>query len=186
MHNVKLHYSKSPLMNDHIYIIILRLLHIGFGIFWAGSVFITALFIIPALKTSGPDGAKFMQALNSKGYPIVMMIAALINIISGFLLIWKLSGGFESIWFKSWYARTLTSGATMALIAFIIGFAINRPAAAKMNRIGQSIAKQGTGPTPEQMNEMTALRNKIFSATNYIAVLLFLAIAGMSIFRYVG
>jgi hypothetical protein len=55
-----------------------------------------------------------------------------------------------------------------------------------MNRIGQSIAKQGTGPTPEQMNEMTALRNKIFSATNYIAVLLFLAIAGMSIFRYVG
>ena len=173
-------------MNDHTYIIILRLLHIGFGIFWAGSVFITALFIIPALKTSGPDGAKFMQALNSKGYPIVMMIAALINIISGFLLIWVLSGGFEPIWFKSWYARTLTSGATMALIAFIIGFTINRPAAAKMNRIGQSIAKQGTGPTPEQMNEMTALRNKIFSATNYIAVLLFFAIAGMSIFRYVG
>ena len=173
-------------MSDNTYIIILRLLHIGFGIFWAGSVFLTVLFVIPSLKASGPDGAKFMQSLNKKGYPIAMMIAAIITIVSGFLLIWKLSGGFDPIWFKSWYARILTSGATMALIAFIIGIAVNRPAATKMNRIGESIAKQGTGPTPEQMNEMMALRKKIFTATNYIAVLLFVAVAAMSIFRYLG
>jgi hypothetical protein len=173
-------------MSDQTYIIILRLLHIGFGVFWAGSVIFFALFIMPSLKAAGPDGAKFMQALGKSGYPIAAMIAALITIISGFLLIWKLSHGFEPMWFKSWYARILTTGAAIAIIAFIIGFFINRPSAARINKIGEAIAKQGAGPTPEQMNEMMLLRKKIFKATNYIALLLALTIVSMSIFRYVS
>jgi len=173
-------------MSDHTYIIILRLLHIGFGVFWAGSAIFFALFIMPSLKAAGPDGVKFMQALGKSGYPIAAMIAALITIISGFLLIWTLSGGFEPMWFRSWYARILTSGATLALIAFIIGFTVNRPSAARMNKISEAIAKQGGPPTPEQLTEMMQIRKKIFTATNYIAILLGLAIAGMSIFRYAG
>ena len=173
-------------MSDQTYIVILRLLHIGFGLFWAGSALFFALFLMPSLKASGPDGVKFMQALGRSGYPIAAMVSAIITIVSGFLLIWKLSAGFNPVWFQSWYARVLTTGATMALIAFIIGFTINRPSAAKMNRISMSIAEQGTPPTPEQLNEMMALRKKIFVATNYIAILLVIAVAGMSVFRYVG
>ena len=173
-------------MSDQTYIIILRLLHIGFGLFWAGSVLFFALFLMPSLKVAGPDGAKFMQALGRSGYPIAAMISAIITILSGFLLIWKLSAGFNAMWFQSWYARVLTTGASMAFIAFIIGFTINRPAATKMNKISMAITKQGTPPTPDQLNEMMALRKKIFTGTNYIAILLVLAIAGMSVFRYVG
>ena len=173
-------------MTDQTYIIILRLLHIGFGLFWAGSALFFALFLMPSLIASGPEGVKFMQVLGRSGYPVAAMISAIITILSGFLLIWKLSSGFSSIWFTSWYARVLTTGATMALIAFIIGFTINRPCAAKMNKISAAIIKQGTPPTPEQLNEMMALRKKIFSGTNYIAILLVLAVAGMSVFRYVG
>jgi hypothetical protein len=173
-------------MSDQTYIVILRLLHIGFGLFWAGSALFFALFLMPSLKATGPEGVKFMQALGRSGYPIAAMISAIITIVSGFLLIWKLSGGFEPIWFNSWYARVLTTGATMAFIAFIIGFTINRPSAAKMNKISVAIAKQGAPPTPEQLGEMMALRKKIFIGTNYIAILLVIAIAGMSVFRYVG
>jgi hypothetical protein len=74
----------------------------------------------------------------------------------------------------------------MAVIAFIIGFTINRPSAARMNKITVAIAAQGTGPTPEQMSEIMGLRKKIFTGTNFIAVLLVLAVAGTSVFRYVG
>jgi hypothetical protein len=173
-------------VNDQTYIIILRILHIGFGIFWAGSAIFFALFIMPALKVTGPDGMKFMQALGRSGYPIAAMISALITIVAGFLLIWKLSGGFQPEWFHSWYARTLTIGATRALIAFIIGFTINRPAAARINKISAAIGAQGGAPTPEQVSELMALRKRIFTATNYIAILLAVAVIGMSIFRYVG
>lgn len=173
-------------MSDQTYIVILRLLHIGFGLFWAGSALFFALFLMPSLKATGPEGVKFMQALGRSGYPIAAMVSAIITIVSGFLLIWKLSGGFEPMWFNSWYARVLTTGATMAFIAFIIGFTINRPSAAKMNKISVAIVKQGAPPTPEQLSEMMVLRKKIFIGTNYIAILLVIAIAGMSVFRYVG
>ena len=173
-------------MSDQTYIIILRLLHISFGMFWAGSALFFSLYLIPSLKAAGPDGAKFMQAFGRSGYPIAAMISAIITILSGFLLIWKLSGGFQAVWFHSWYARVLTTGASMAFVAFIVGFTINRPCAAKMNKIGVAIAKQGTPPTPEQLNEIMALRKKLFAGANIIAILLALAVAGMSVFRYVG
>jgi hypothetical protein len=173
-------------MSDQTYIIILRLLHIVFGVYWAGSVIFFALFLIPAIKLSGPEGTKVMQNIGKTGYPIAAMVSAIITIVAGFLLIWKLSGGFEPAWFKSWYARTLTTGAAMAFIAFIIGFTVARPAAARINKISLTIAKQGGPPNPDQMNELMALRKKIFTATKYIAILLVVAIVGMSIFRYVG
>jgi hypothetical protein len=173
-------------MSDQTYIVILRLLHIGFGLFWAGSAIFFALFLMPSLKATGPDGVKFMQALGRSGYPVAAMISAIITILSGFLLIWKLSAGFEPVWFQSWYARVLTTGASMAFIAFIIGFTVNRPCAAKMNKLSEAIAKQGTPPTPDQLSLIMSLRKKIFIGTNFIAVLLVLAVAGMSVFRYVG
>lgn len=173
-------------MNDQTYILLLRILHIGFGIFWAGSAIFFALYLMPSLKATGPEGVKFMQALGKSGYPIAAMFSAIITIVAGFLLIWKLSGGFQAAWFGSWYARVLTGGAGMAVIAFIIGFSINRPSAARINQISAAIASQGGSPTQEQLNELMALRKKIFTATNYIAALLVIAVLGMSIFRYVG
>jgi hypothetical protein len=43
-------------MSDQTYLLILRLLHIGCGISWAGTVIFVAFFIDPAVKSSGPDG----------------------------------------------------------------------------------------------------------------------------------
>ncbi|MBL7698781.1 MAG: hypothetical protein JNK79_11500 [Chitinophagaceae bacterium] len=172
-------------MSDQTYVLILRLLHIVFGTFWAGSVFFFTFFLIPTLKASGPEGGKFMQNLGRSGYPIAAMVSAIITIVAGFLLIWKLSDGFQPMWFHSWYSRTLTIGAGMAFIAFIIGFTINRPAAARINKIGQDVARQGGPPTPEQQDELMILRKRIFSASKWIAALVGIAVIGMSIFRYV-
>ena len=173
-------------MNDQNIILVLRLLHIVCGVFWAGSVFHFALFLIPAAKASGPEGVKFMQQLGKTGYPIVIMIAAMITILTGVLLIWKLSEGFHSAWFHSPYSKVLTAGSGMAIIAFIIGFTVNRPAGMRMNKISDAIAKTRGAPTNEQLQELLALRNKLFTATKYIAFLLVLAVISMSICRYVG
>lgn len=177
---------KNSVMSDHTYILILRILHICFGIFWAGTAIFFALFLIPSIKKAGPEGMKVMQSLGKSGYALAAMISAIITIVAGFLLIWKLSGGFQPEWFHSWYSRVLTTGAGVAVVAFSIGFTINRPGAARINKIGMAIAAQGGTPTPDQVAELTRLRNRIFRATNYIAILLTIAVLGMSIFRYVG
>src|SRR3954471_21083953 len=50
-------------MSDQTYLLILRLLHIGCGITWAGTVIFVAFFLDPAVKSVGPDGTRFMQQL---------------------------------------------------------------------------------------------------------------------------
>lgn len=173
-------------MNDQTYMLILRILHVGFGIFWAGSVFYFTLFLIPALKSSGPEGMKFMQALGKTGYPTFLMIASVTSITAGILLIAKISGGFRPEWFSSLYAQIVTSGGVIAIIAFLIGISMNRPAAARIGRISETIAKQGTPPTPAQMAELGKMRQRIFNGTKYIAILLAISVITMSIFRYVS
>jgi len=44
-------------------ILILRVIHILLGVFWAGAVFMVALFVQPAIAASGPEGGKVMGAL---------------------------------------------------------------------------------------------------------------------------
>ena len=172
-------------MSDQTYMLILRILHIGFGVFWAGSVFSFVLFITKAVKASGPEGGKFMQQLGKTGYPIAVLIAALISILAGVLLIAKLSSGFQPAWFTTTYAQVLTTGGVLAIIAFIIGFTVNRPVAARINAISSAMAKAGGPPTPEQIQELGVLRKKLFAASNIIAVLLVFVVLAMSIFRYV-
>jgi uncharacterized membrane protein len=172
-------------MSDQAYLLILRLLHITCSVFWAGSVIYLALFLIPAAKASGPEGVKFMQQLGKTGYPIVIMIAAMITVLSGILLIWKSSGGFQSAWFSTSYARVLSMGGATSIIAFIIGFTVNRPVGIRMNKIGKAIDQTGGVPSPEQIHELMTLRKRLFTATKYIAILLTLTVIAMSIFRYV-
>lgn len=172
-------------MSDQTYLLILRILHISCGVFWAGSVFSFVLFIAKAVKASGPEGGRFMQQLGKTGYPIAVMVAAIITILAGVLLIAKLSSGFQAAWFTTLYAQVLTAGGVLAIIAFIIGFTVNRPAAARINAIGDAIAKAGGPPTAEQIQELSSLRKKLFTGSNIIAVLLAVVVLAMSIFRYV-
>ena len=37
-------------------IVVLRLLHIFAGVFWAGAVFMLTRFVMPAVAASGPEG----------------------------------------------------------------------------------------------------------------------------------
>jgi uncharacterized membrane protein len=173
-------------MDDQKIILILRLLHITFGVFWVGSVLNFALFVRPAIIAAGPAGSQFMQQFGKTSYPVVIVVSALITIITGLLLIWKLSNGFYSAWLHTTSAKVLTAGSGLAIVAFIIGFTVNRPTATRINKISEVIARSGAPPTNEQVNELLALRNRIFTATNYMAILLTLTVISMAIFRYVS
>jgi len=173
-------------MSDNTYLLVLRLLHIGCGVMWAGTVIFLAFFVDPAIEASGPQGAKVMQQLlKTNRFPIVIMILAIVTVVAGVLLIWKVSDGLQSAWLASENGKVLTGGAVMAIAAFIIGFIINRPAGARIAKIGKEIALTGTPPTESQLGEIKRLGRKLAIATKIMAFLLILAIVGMSAFRYI-
>lgn len=110
------------------YLILLRLIHIPTGVFWAGVATYLAFFILPAVKAAGPEGGKFMQQLSrTNKLPIVMMLMSTLNILSGVFLVERLSNGFGMAWITSAYGLTLTIGGVLALIAYFVGMAVNMP-----------------------------------------------------------
>ena len=172
-------------MDSLTYLIILRFLHIVCGVFWAGAAIYLAAFVMPAVKTLGPDGGKFMQQLaKTNKLPLVMTVAATTTIVAGLLLLWKLSGGFEYEWMVTKHGLVLNTGILIGLIAYFEGLLITRPTILKMNKLGAQIAANGP-PTPEQLQLMDGYRQKVFSANTFVAVLLVLVVMAMSLIRYI-
>jgi uncharacterized membrane protein len=173
-------------MNDQTFLILFRLLHIGFGIVWTGGVLYIVFFIMPAVKKSGLEGTRFWLQLNRTGYPLFITMAALISIISGFMLLWKLSNHFERIWFMTLYAKIMCAGIITSIIAFIIDIIVIRTTTIRLNRLGTAIVNSGQPHNSEQLQELKTLQKRVFSATLLIAVLLIITIISMSIFRWVS
>jgi hypothetical protein len=165
------------------YLILLRLIHIGGGVFWAGVSIYLAAFVLPASRNAGPAGGKFMQQMSlTNKLPLVMIIVPTLTVIAGLLLIWEVSGGLQASWMGSGHGILLQSGATAALISYIIGFTLNRPAIMKMAAIGKQMA--GNPPTETQAIMLGALNKKLTMGTNIIAILLSATVITMSVVRY--
>ena len=89
-------------------LILLRLVHVLCGVFWAGALMFVVTFLEPSIRASGPEGAKVMRALIQRKYLNWIPILAAITILSGLWLMWIVSGGFAGAWFKSGAGMTLT------------------------------------------------------------------------------
>ena len=165
------------------YLIILRLIHIACGTFWAGVSIYLATFILPASKGAGPAGGRFMQQLSQTNkLPLVMFLIPTLSVLSGILLIWKLSNGLQTSWVESDHGMILIVGGSLAIIAYLTGFIMSRPAIMGISSIGKEMA--GNPPNEAQAAELARLRKKLTTGTNIVAILLTGAVIAMSIVRY--
>jgi uncharacterized membrane protein len=170
----------------YFFILTLRIIHIVGGVFWVGSLLFLTFYIFPAVVRSGPDGGKMMQAITGTNkFAQVMALAALLTILSGILLMWKLSGGFSPEWFGTNYGISLSTGGTFAVIAFIQGMIINRPGVMRIEKIAHAAASRGGAPTEAERTEMMQIRTRVILSTQWIAFWLTITLITMAIARYV-
>ena len=168
------------------YLLILRVIHITTGVFWAGAAIMLAYFLLPATAASGPEGSRVMRQLAmTNNFPMVMNVAAVLNILSGLMLYDSMSNHFQAEWIHSTHGMTLTIGGLAALVAFFMGFTINRPAGMRMAEIGKAIAASGGKPNESQAAEMAAIGKKLTKTTKRIAVFLIIAVLTMSMAKYI-
>ena len=163
-----------------LYMIVLRILHIGSAVFWAGATFFFVSFLEPAVRKSGPEGGKVMQTLYAGRYPVAFPVVVLLTVVSGLLMYWRDSGGFKLVWITSSFGLGITFGAVMGLIAAAIGLAIPRSATARIAMISKEIQAQGAPPTPAQMAGMKKQNERLTQGALWTAVFLSLAVLGMS------
>lgn len=154
----------------------MRVLHIVLGVFWAGTLIFTAIFLVPAIRDAGPEGAKVMAGLMRRRFLTVLPVVAALTILSGLWLYWFDSNGFQAPFMRSRMGMTLALGALAALIAFVLGVGIVRPAMLKAAALSQD---------PTQLAAAQALRVRAAGFGRVVALLLGVAAAAMAIARYV-
>jgi uncharacterized membrane protein len=166
-------------------LLVLRVLHILAGVFWAGAAFMMAGFVQPAVQAAGPEGGKFMQALVQRSrFSVVMAVAAFVTVLCGILLFGPVSGGSPGSWLSSGRGASIGIGSLAGLAAFVVGFAIQSRASMRMAALGKEIQAAGGKPTPGQAAAMQSAQATISRGGQIGAVLLVICVLGMAAARY--
>lgn len=163
--------------------IVLRIVHIFSGVFWAGAAWIAVFFLEPTVRAMGPEGGKFMSYLaSSRRYPFYISIAAVLTVLAGWAL-WFMRFGVPSL--QTGPGLTLAIGGILGLAAAVVGGAVVGPASSRMAALGKEIAAGKKPPTPEQASQMAAFQARLRSGGVWTAILTTLALLTMAIARYV-
>jgi hypothetical protein len=165
-------------------LILMRLLHVGLGIFWVGAMIFNVVFLTPSIRDAGPEGAKVAAGLQRRRFMDIMPIVAIITILSGLWLYWKASGGFQPAYVHSAMGGTLAVGGLLAITAFVIGISVMRPAMLKAVALGQAAAQASPAEREAIMAQAQRLRMRAMGAGKWVAWLLGLTAAAMAVARY--
>jgi len=157
--------------------IALRFAHVFFGALWDGMMAFGTFVVGPAVEEIGPEGGKIMAALQRRRVMVIMPLFALITLLSGFWLFSRLAGGNMSALMATPMGRAFAFGGAAALIAFLIGIVVMRPAMMRAQRLMQS-------RDPAFAPEIQRLRRRGNVQGRVVGVLLLLALAAMAVARY--
>jgi len=166
-------------------IVVLRLLHIFAGVFWAGAIFTLIRFVMPAVKASGPEGGRFVRRIAVEaGLTKALVAAGFTTVLAGLALLWHDSAGFNSAWMGSGMGVVFSIGGLAGLGALTTG-ARTGMTIGKLGALGAAIEGKGGPPSPEQAAEMQRLQARMVGSTRATAIQLAIAVICMAVARYV-
>jgi uncharacterized membrane protein len=166
---------------DELVLLLLRLVHIAGGVFWVGAAVIAFGFVEPAAHDLGEEGRKFMHQLTvRRRLPDFVTASAVLSLVSGGILYWRMSGGLQREWILSPPGLGFTMGATAAILAAVVAVAFLLPT---LKRIG-SLTPASLSPSAAAMLPMLELRLR--RASQWNALLLIVSVAAMATARYWG
>src|ERR1041384_2748613 len=171
-------------MTSPLVIALLRLIHILAGVFWVGGVLFLTRFLLPTTSALGPAAGPVMDHLNRvRRLPQSLLGAGFITVLSGFTLYWRDAAGSGRAFPTG---MVFGAGGIFAILAVLIGLAVNIPTARRLGEFLASIQASGGAPSPEQKGVLLALQTRLGNAARAVAALLVLATAAMAVARYVS
>ncbi|HYD51367.1 MAG TPA: hypothetical protein VEA99_02020 [Gemmatimonadaceae bacterium] len=166
-------------------LLVLRLLHVLGGIFWLGSGLFTSLFLMPSLATAGPAAGAVMASMQRRRLFVVLPLVATVTVLSGLRLLWIVSGGLDARYLASGSGRAFAASGATALVAFLLGMFVGRPAMSRAARLGGQLA--GAREEAERASlqaRVATLQRRGRRVNAIVTVLLTVGAAGMAVARY--
>lgn len=165
--------------------ITMRVIHVLFGVFWAGATFLIVLFLEPTVREAGPAGGAVMGGMVRRGYSGFVSVLALLNVLTGFWLLWRLSGHFSSGFMGSTSGILLSNGMLAGILALGTGAHGVRSSVKKLSAIMGRVGASGAPPSAEDQAAIAHLQGKVRIYSRITAVLLLIAIVTMTIGTHV-
>jgi uncharacterized membrane protein len=166
-------------------ILILRLVHIGAGVFWVGSVFTFFLFVQPAAVAVGPEATRFTyQLLHHRRLPVVILGAGATTVVAGSLLLFVTSSGLDPDILFDASRLGFTVGGVSAILTFAIGALYVFPRARLVERTIGRLVAEARPPTPEEQQTLARTARESTRAGWLVIVGLVVAVVAMATARY--
>jgi uncharacterized membrane protein len=166
-------------------LILLRIVHVVGGVFWAGAILFVAFFLEPAVREAGPGGAKVMQGLRKRRYLEVVPTVAFLTLVSGYALYGRIFGRLLPGAGASGVELALGLGGFASVVAFVIGVSFLRPSALRIGTLGAKLAQTPTERRAPLEEEIGRLRTRMRQSGRWVAILLGVAVVTMAVGRYV-
>jgi uncharacterized membrane protein len=169
--------------------IVFRIVHIGAGIAWVGSVYFLVAFVQPSSAAIGPAAAPFMnELLGARRLVDRILVLASVTILAGVILYLRdvnAVGGFGD-WIGSSQGLVFTIGGLAAIGAVLIGAFGIRPAVERLLALGRQIAEGSRGgpPPPDLAGQVPGVQAQVKILARLSLALLVVAVLAMSTARY--
>lgn len=167
-------------MSGTVYLSV-RMVHVLVGVFWAGAVFFSALFLDPAVREAGPEGGKVMGVLQRRGWMNMALTLGTLTVASGLYLMWVMSGHFAPAFMGSRTGILLSTGMLAGIVTLGIGVGLSLPTSRKMAAVSARVASAGGPPAAEDLAELARLRGRMTLLLRVVAVLLLVAVVTMGL-----
>lgn len=165
-----------------VLILILRLIHILGGVFWAGVSMFLVAFLGPSAAATAPESGRLMQHLMVRTrYNTAMGIAASGTFLSGIALFYFSSGRFNGAWFGTPTGIALTIGAVLGVLTYLHGVTTIVPTNGKIVALAKEIMGAGGPPSEEQKAEMGRLQAAVGRYGRSAIVIMVLTVVFMAI-----
>jgi hypothetical protein len=165
-------------------VLILRLIHIGFGAFWVGAVFTNAFFLQSTAAAIGPAAAPFQYHLVRRGrFADVILASAVVTILAGLWLLWRSTDGFRPDLLFDPSRLGFTVGGVAAILTFALGATYVYPRIRRVASVLDGPMAEGRAPSPEEGAALGRLARELRTAGWGTVAGLAVAVAAMATAR---
>jgi uncharacterized membrane protein len=158
--------------------LVLRLLHIGFGVLWVGAAWMLVAYVQPTMRALGPDVERTFSnyILRRRRLAVTIMVATVITVGAGLAMLVIDIGRFGGLdrWLSTGFGVGITIGATAAIISFLIGPTVILPLANKIEKMTEAGQAADLGRLGDRLRRVLAVDS----------ALLLIAVVFMAIARY--
>jgi uncharacterized membrane protein len=162
--------------------VVLRLIHIVFGVFWAGSALFMAIILEPRLRALGPAIQRPVMGAIVPMVGRLVATSAVITMVAGIYMALRLRWGHLDQFLDTGWGWAILIGFVASVLAFSSGIT-TLVLADRVGRLGREI--EGRPPTPEEAGQMQRLAARLPRLGRTTAALVLIAVGAMASARFV-